>query len=77
MEYSLLIEKITEEGFPEGYYYAHIPALDLTTHGYGIDGAKKAALELLTLWIQEKTENNEPVHIENESYFSRLEVNAL
>jgi len=78
MEYSILIEKITEEDFPEGYYYAHIPSLDLTTHGYGIEGAKKAALELVTLWIQEKSENNEPVHQENESYFSRLEIiNAL
>ncbi len=77
MKYSVLIEKITEEGFPEGYYYARIPALDLTTHGYGIEGAKKAAHELVTLWLQEKAKNNEPVHIENESYFSRLEVNAL
>ena len=55
-----------------------IPSPDLTTHGYGIERAEKAALELVTLWIQEKSENNEPVHQENESYFSRLEIiNAL
>ncbi len=39
--------------FPEGYYYAYFPTLDLTTHGSEIEGAKKAALELVTLWVQE------------------------
>ncbi len=43
----------SELRFPEGYYYAHITTLDLTTHGYEIEGAKKAALELVTLWVQE------------------------
>jgi predicted RNase H-like HicB family nuclease len=77
MEYSVLIEKITEEGFPEGYYYAHIPTLDITTHGEGIKGAMEAARELATLWIQEKIDNNESIPTESESYFSRLEVNAF
>lgn len=43
MEYSVMLDVIDEPGF-EGYYYAHIPALELTTQGKGIDGASAAAL---------------------------------
>jgi predicted RNase H-like HicB family nuclease len=59
MTYTVIFEKITDPGF-EGYYYAHIPSLDLTTHGEGIDGAKEAARDLVKLWIDEKnsSENN-------------------
>lgn len=32
MRYSVLLEPVNEPEF-EGYYYAHIPTLDLTTHG--------------------------------------------
>jgi len=42
---------------PEGYFYAHIPALDLTTHGFGIENTKKAAEDLVNLWIEEKLAN--------------------
>jgi predicted RNase H-like HicB family nuclease len=68
MEYSVLIEKINDGSLPEGYYYAHIPALDLTTHGLGIEGAKTAAEELITIWIEEKLANAEPVPVESDSY---------
>lgn len=54
MEYSVVFEKINENGFPAGYYYAHIPSLGLTTHGNGIEGARKAAIDLLQIWIEEK-----------------------
>jgi len=54
MRYSVLIEAITDPDFPPGYYYAHIPTLDLSTHGLGIEGAKLAARDLLTVWIEEK-----------------------
>ena len=74
MQYSILYEAVTEPGFPEGYYYAHIPALDLTTHGLGIEGAKAAALDLLKLWLEEKRAHGEPVPVEAESFFSRIEV---
>jgi hypothetical protein len=33
MRFSVLLESIQEPGF-EGWYYAHIPTLDLTTHGH-------------------------------------------
>lgn len=74
MQYSILYEAVTEAGFPPGYYYAHIPALDLTTHGPGIEGAKAAALELIKVWIQEKRSHGEPVPVEAESFFSRVDV---
>jgi predicted RNase H-like HicB family nuclease len=78
MIYSILIEKINDGSLPEGYYYAHIPALDLTTHGFGIENAKKAAEDLVNLWIEEKLANSEPIPCESESYFSKIEVtNAL
>ena len=63
---------------PDEYFYAHIPALDLTTHGKGIEGARHAALDLVTLWISEKIANGETVPAESEAYFSKLEIdNAL
>ncbi|MES0488927.1 MAG: hypothetical protein ABUK01_02980 [Leptospirales bacterium] len=74
MDYSILIEKITDDSLPEEYYYTHIPALDLTTHGKGIEGAKKAAIELIQGWIAEKLANKETVPKESESYFSKVTI---
>jgi predicted RNase H-like HicB family nuclease len=53
MKYSVIYEKIVDPQFPEGYYYAHIPSLDITTHGIGIEGAREAAIDLVTLWLEE------------------------
>lgn len=77
MEYSILLEKIVDEDFPADYYYAHIPTLDLTTHGIGIEGARQAAIELATAWIKEKQANGEEVPVLNtaESYFSKVTLN--
>ena len=33
MNFAVLFEKVTDEDFPAGYYYAHVPSLGLTTHG--------------------------------------------
>ena len=74
MEYSILIEKIEDGSLPEGYYYAHIPSLDLTTHGKGIEEAKKAAYDLIKLWIEEKNVNGESVPKETESFFSTIKI---
>lgn len=74
MIYSVVFEKINDPEFPAGYYYAHIPALDLTTHGLGIDGAREAATDLVQLWIEEKRFNNEAVHIEGESLYAHIEI---
>lgn len=62
--YSVIYEKITDGSLPDGYYYAHLPTLDLTTHGLGIDGAKEAAKDLLKAWIEEKLANGEKVPTE-------------
>ena len=60
MKYSVILNVIDEFGF-EGYYYAHIPTLDLTTHGKGIDGALAAAKELAEVWIAEKRARGESI----------------
>jgi predicted RNase H-like HicB family nuclease len=67
MRYSLLIEPVQEAEFPPGYYYAHVPALDLTTHGKGIEGARAAAEDLIRLWVEEKRARGEPVPREAKS----------
>jgi predicted RNase H-like HicB family nuclease len=72
--YGVLFEKLTEAGFPPGYYYAHVPALALTTNGLGIEGAREAALDLVQLWIAEKKTNGEPVPPASECFFSTLEI---
>ena len=70
MNYPVIYEKIEDTDFPKGYYYAHIPTLGLTTHGFGIEGAKSAALDLLKLWI---TDNNNQFQ-SKEYMFATLEV---
>jgi hypothetical protein len=52
MPYSIILEPVNEPEFP-GYYYAHIPALDLITHGEGMRGALAAAQELIEAWTCE------------------------
>lgn len=65
MTYTVIYEKITDGSLPDGYYYAHLPTLDLTTHGLGVDGAKEAAKDLLKAWIEEKLSNGEKVPTED------------
>jgi predicted RNase H-like HicB family nuclease len=74
MTYSIIFEKVTDTNFPAGYYYAHGPALDLTTHGLGIEGARVAAMDLLKLWIEEKRSQGEDIPRESEILFSKIDV---
>ena len=39
MTYGIFFEKAGRDELPQGLYYAHVPALGLTTHGEGIEGA--------------------------------------
>ena len=73
MRYSVLLEPIQESDF-EGFYYAHIPTLDLTTHGQGVEGALVAARELVEAWIAEKRANGEPVPTETTALIGHIEV---
>ena len=73
MKFGIVFEVIDDSSLPEGYYYAHIPTLGLTTHGLGVEGAKIAALDLIKLWIAEKTSNGEVVTGSKESLYSVVE----
>jgi len=54
MTFSVVYERVTDPNFPSGYYYAHIPTLDLTTHGPGIEGAREASTDLVHLWQRKR-----------------------
>jgi predicted RNase H-like HicB family nuclease len=73
MRYSVLLEPIDEPDF-QGYYYAHIPTLDLTTHGQGIEGAIAAAQELIEAWVQEKRSRGEKVSVEAKSLIAHVDI---
>jgi predicted RNase H-like HicB family nuclease len=73
MRYSVLLEPINEPEF-QGYYYAHIPSLDLTTHGQGIEGTLAAAQELVQAWIAEKRARGEAIPVETNSLIAQVEV---
>jgi predicted RNase H-like HicB family nuclease len=73
MRYSVLLEPINEPEF-QGYYYAHIPTLDLTTHGQGIEGAIAAAQELIEAWVEEKRSHGESVPFETKSLIAQVEI---
>ena len=73
MRFPVLIEAILEPEF-EGYYYAHIPTLDLTTHGRGVEGAVVAARELVEAWLAEKRAHGEDVPAETDTLLAQIEV---
>ena len=73
MRYSVLLEPINEPEF-EGYYYAHIPTLDLTAHGKGIEGAIAAAQELIEAWVEEKRPRGEKVPVEAKSLIAHVDI---
>ncbi len=73
MRYSVLLEAINEPEF-QGYYYAHVPTLGLTTHGQGIEGALKAAQELVEAWVAEKQAHGETVPAETKSLIAHIDI---
>jgi predicted RNase H-like HicB family nuclease len=74
MTYGILFEKIENGDVPAGFYYAHVPALGLTTHGDGIEGARAAAEDLVKLWLTEKRAAGESVEASSEVFFSTIEI---
>jgi predicted RNase H-like HicB family nuclease len=73
MRYTVVLEPTGEADHP-GWYYAHIPALDLTTHGEGIEGALAAARDLVAGWVGELKQQGLPVPEESRSFVSQIEV---
>ena len=73
MRYTVILEPIKESDKP-GWYYAHIPALDLTTHGLGPEGAMEAARDLVSGWIAELRSRGEEVPIEGQGFISQIEI---
>jgi predicted RNase H-like HicB family nuclease len=75
MHYPVILQRIPdEEGLP-GYFYAHVPALGLTTHGLGMEGALDAARELLGVWVEEKRAHGEAVAPASEAILATVELN--
>ena len=74
MTYGILVEKVPGSELPTGFYYAHIPALGLTTHGKGIEGARTAAEDLIKLWLAEKKTAGEAVDVPSEFFFSTVDI---
>lgn len=74
MTYGILFEKAEKSDLPAGYYYAHVPALGLTTHGDGIEGARAAAEDLVKLWLSEKKAAGESIGVSSEFFFSTIEI---
>lgn len=73
MRYTVLLEPTHEPDHP-GWYYAHVPALDLTTHGQGMEGALAAAKELVAGWVAELRARGEPLPEEGQSVVGHIEV---
>ncbi len=74
IRYTIVYERVNDPSFSPGYYYAHVPALDITTHGKGIEGAKEAAYDLIKVWLTEKKANGEPVKREEGAFVSTIEI---
>jgi predicted RNase H-like HicB family nuclease len=74
MTCGILVEKTESADLPAGYYYAHVPALGLTTHGEGIEGARAAAEDLIKLWLAEKRAAGEMINLPTEVFFSTVEI---
>jgi predicted RNase H-like HicB family nuclease len=74
MTYGILVEKAESAELPPDYYYAHVPALGLTTHGEGIEGARAAAEDLVKLWVAEKKAAGETINLPTEFFFSTVEI---
>lgn len=74
MTYGILFEKPGTSDLPQGYYYAHVPALGLTTHGEGIEGARAAVEDLLRMWLTEKRAAGEAIDLAAETFFSTIEI---
>ena len=75
LRYTVVIEPTNEPDHP-GWYYAHVPALDLTTHGEGVEGALAAARDLISGWIAELRAAGKSVPVEDTAFVTHVEIAA-
>jgi predicted RNase H-like HicB family nuclease len=61
LRYPVMFERAEPSNGSLDLYYAHVPALGLTTHGEGVEGARAAVIDRLSLWLAEKQANGESV----------------
>ncbi len=73
MRYTVILEPTTEPTLP-GWYFAHIPAFDLTTHGLGPEGAMDAARNLVTGWIAELRKEGKEIPVEKQAFVRQIEI---
>ena len=73
MRYTVVLEPTNEADKP-GWYYAHIPTLDLTTLGLGLEGAMEAARDLVTGWISELRSKGKKIPVETQGFVSQIEI---
>ncbi|MHB1158124.1 MAG: type II toxin-antitoxin system HicB family antitoxin [Phycisphaerales bacterium] len=73
LRYTVVIEPTHEADHP-GWFYAHVPALDLTTHGEGVEGALAAARDLINGWVAELRSTGKPVPVEDAAFVTHVEV---
>ena len=73
MRYTVVFGPTNEPEHP-GWYYAHIPALDLTTHGLGVEGALSAARDLVAGWIAELKSHGEKIPVETGGFVGQIEI---
>ena len=73
MRYTVILEATNEADNP-GWCYAHIPSLDLTTHGLGLEGAMEAARDLVTGWIAELRSSGKEIPVEKQGFVSQIEI---
>ncbi len=73
MRYTVILEPTNEPDQP-GWYYAHIPTLDLTTHGLGLEGAMEAARDLVTGWVTELRRSGQEIPVEKQGFVSQIEI---
>lgn len=74
LTYPIVFERVAASEALPGHFYAHVPALGLTTHGEGIEGARLAVLDLLSLWRAEKRAAGEVVPPSGEFFFATVEL---
>ena len=73
LRYTVVIKPVEEDEDP-GWYYAHVPALEITTHGKGVEGALAMAKDAIECWIGGLRDTGEAIPREREVIVAQVEV---